>query len=75
MTRTHHHGDKAKQRAYGGGWRWLQATPGYWVRLMMTRPQRRAAATWQRNAEKSAVHDLGELGDPPHGRKPHHYFW
>ena len=63
MTRTHHHGDKAKQRAYGGGWRWLQATPGYWVRLMMTRPQRRSAAVWQRNAEKDSGH--GALARQP----------
>jgi superoxide dismutase len=73
MSRTRHHGNKAKQRAFGDGWLWLQATPGWWVRVMMTRPQRRLASVWQRKAETST--DLELVGDPPSGRKPHHYFW
>jgi len=73
MSRTKHHGDKAKQRTFGDRWRWLSQTPGYWVRLMMMRPQRRAAAVWQRKAETST--DLEQAGEPPHGKKPHWYFW
>ena len=73
MTRTHHHGHKAKRRTFGAGWRWLSQTPGWWVKLMMTKPQRRAGAVWQRNIEKSR--DISDADKPPHGRKPHWYYW
>jgi len=56
-------------------WQWLQTTPGWWVRLTMTRPQRRQAAVWQRNAEKTPPNNLDQVNKPPQGRKPHHYFW
>lgn len=75
MSRTKHHGRKAKQRAYGDDWRWLHGSPGWWVHLMMTRPQRRAAAVWQRNAEKCPVQALEAMDGPPHGRRPQRYFW
>jgi hypothetical protein len=39
MARTFHHGNKAKERHFGANWRW-QATPSWWIRVMMTRPQR-----------------------------------
>ena len=32
MARTHHHGIKAKERKFGDNWRWLGATPSWWVR-------------------------------------------
>jgi hypothetical protein len=73
MARTKHHGNKAKKRAFGDGWLWLQSTPSWWTRLMMNRPQRRAAAVWERNATRSA--DLEAEDDPPHGNKPHRYYW
>ena len=41
MARTFHHGNKAKERRFGADWRWLQTTPSWWIRTMMTRPQRR----------------------------------
>jgi len=76
MSRTKHHGDKAKKRAYGINWLWLQATPGWWVRLFMTRPQRRAAAVWQRKVETCVdIEWVERLDKPPHGKKPHLYFW
>lgn len=73
MSRTRHHGKKAKSLTFGDSERWLSQTPGWWIRLMMTRPQRRLAAVWQRKAETSR--DLSALDDPPHGRKPHKYYW
>jgi hypothetical protein len=74
MSRTNHHGDKKKARLLRP-WFWFQQTPSWWTRMMMTKPQRRSASTWQRNTERTALHDLYEVDDPPHGRKPHWYFW
>ena len=42
----------------------------------MTRPQRRLARMWERKAVTLRFRDdLDDLDDPPHGRKPHQYFW
>jgi len=43
--------------------------------MMMQKPQRRKASMWQRDAEKSSKADLDNLDKPPHGKKPHWYFW
>jgi hypothetical protein len=72
MSKTNHHGDKAKQRKFGANWRWMN-TPSWWVNLMMTRPQRKAGKTWERQAATSR--DVEELDTPSVSRKPHHYFW
>lgn len=75
MSRTRHHGDRQKQRRFGEDWRWLLATPGYWTREMMTVPQRRAVRDWERNTTKTPQSELDTLDLPPHGKKPHLYFW
>lgn len=50
---------------------WM-TTPGWWIRLAMTKPQRRRASMWER---KVLFEDL-ELCDPPGvSRKPHQYYW
>ena len=73
MSRTTHHGDKAKRRACGRNWRQMRQTPGWWVRIMMTRPQRRQVKLWERDAAKHLT--WCDIDDPPHGCKPHRYFW
>lgn len=73
MSRTRHHGRKAKQRAFGRAWRWLSQTPGWWIKMMMTRPQRRKVKLWERDVQKRT--DFENVPRPPHGRKPHHYYW
>lgn len=51
---------------------WM-TTPGWWVSLTMTRPERRYA--------NAATHKLLRLADiedadiPDLGRKPHNYYW
>ena len=75
MSRTKHHGNKAKERTFKDGWRWLSQTPGWWNRMFHTHPQRRAAKLWERNVAKTATNDLDTLNTPPHGNKPHKYFW
>jgi len=79
MSRTRHHGDKAKQRKFEGrkgeklkrsapGWKWLN-TPGWWTRLMMTAPQRRET----RDMLKKAGPDTDVMLSHP--KRPHNYFW
>lgn len=72
MSRTKHHGDKAKAKLLGGAWRWTSANPGWWSRMMHTKPQRRAGAVWEASL---GLDGLEGVDDPPHGRKPHVYFW
>ena len=52
-------------------WHWL-TTPSWWIRLMMTRPQRRASRVWER---KALLADLDSLDTPSCSKKPHIYFW
>ena len=73
MSRTRHHGDKAKERAFGAGWRWLSQTPGWWVRLFMTKPKRQ---TERQLVQK--LHKLPDVEDAPEfpvAKKPHKYFY
>lgn len=72
MSRTKHHGDKAKKKTFGLDWHWM-STPAWWIRLVMNRPQRRAVHLWEREAVTST--DIEEVDTPPHGRKPHVYYW
>ena len=73
MSRTKHHGDKAKKRLFGKYWQWVKETPSWWISMHMTKPQRKAVKTWERNAGKTD--DIEELDTPPHGNKPHKYYW
>lgn len=81
MSRTHHHGLKklcaVLSGVYGVGAGPVRAgiTPSWWVREFMTAPQRRAVRDWERNAARTPTADLDTLDLPPHGKKPHLYFW
>jgi hypothetical protein len=75
MSRTKHHGNKAKQRQFGDMWHWLQSAPSWWTNLMMNRPIRRKWQLWERSAAKTKPDGLGDLDTPPYGKKPHVYFW
>jgi hypothetical protein len=73
MARTFHHGNKAKRRNFGEDWRWLEATPSWWIRDMMTRPQRQEV----RRLIKRTM-ELVDYGDAPLfplAKKPHIYYW
>lgn len=75
MSRTRHHGKQAKQRQFGDNWRWMQSTPRWWTNMCMTVPQRAATTLWQKTAVRMAVEELDTLDPPPHGKKPHIYYW
>jgi hypothetical protein len=73
MARTFHHGNKAKERKHGDGWRWLQATPSWWIRTMMTRPQRQEVRRLVKRTMDLAEYDDAPLFPLP--KKPHRYYW
>ncbi|MBU2249140.1 MAG: hypothetical protein KKD77_20505 [Gammaproteobacteria bacterium] len=73
MSRTKHHGDKAKERVFGKGWRWLDYTPGWWVRLFMTKPQRQRVRKLSEELKRLA--DLEDAPEFPVAKKPHNYYF
>jgi len=65
MARTFHHGNKAKERHFGADWRW-QATPSWWIRAMMTRPQRQEVRRLvKRTMELADYEDAPTAGGTP----------
>lgn len=57
-------------------WHWLEATPSWWTRMMMNRPQRREAHLWEREVSKAQnIEDLEDLDTPNCSHKPHQYYW
>jgi hypothetical protein len=73
MARTKHHGDRKKRELFGDNWGWLSATPGWWTRAIMTRPQR--AKTRQLLGKVKHLDDLEEAPLFPLAKKPHIYYW
>ena len=73
MSRTKHHGKKAKEKSFGDNWYWMRNYPKVWDYFMHTRPRRAA--------EKKAIGlskvdpDLGENVLFPLDHKPHQYYW
>jgi hypothetical protein len=79
MSHTHHH-DRKRHRIHGRAWPYdYCATPGWWVRMMMTKPARRAAHLLEATLRNRVVpQSLDYYTDRvlwPHGRKPHVYYW
>lgn len=80
MSRTKHH-DQKRHTVHGRHWPYdYCATPGVWVRTMMTKPARRAAHLLEsllRNRPVEVVTDCPEVDRVhwPHARKPHVYYW
>ena len=94
MSRTWHHGRKARERKfyiehYRGGnppkcptprkrrrteqpYYWMN-TPGWWNRVMNTRPWR--ARTRELLHRVMTMRDLEEWPPFPKGKRPHVYFW
>lgn len=55
-------------------WFWYKAAPGWWVRLMMTRPQRRRCRMWEQQTKTRL--DFEDADCPViHARRPHVYFY
>lgn len=60
---AHYHSDAA----------WMMNTPSWWIRLMMTRPQR--AETRQLLHKVKLLIDLEDAPIFPHPKKPHIWYW
>ena len=51
---------------------WM-STPGWWVKMTMTKPQRRSQHLLEKQALKAV--DIEDVDFPELGRKPHIYYW
>ena len=58
-----------KKRKLDIEWHWM-TTPGWWIRLMMGRPERARNRAW----EQKVLYDI-DLDYIDTGRKPHIYYW
>jgi len=56
-------------------WHWIGSTPSWWTRMMMNRPQRRAAHLWEQEASHTLPEQLDELDTPNVSHKPHIYYY
>lgn len=65
MSRTTHHRNQ----------RYSDSTPSKHTHMYMTVPQRAAVRNWESETKKTSLEDLDRLENPPHGRKPHVYYW
>lgn len=66
-------GTKPKlKRQVNNHYAWYSATPSWWTRLHMNRPQRRKGHLWER---KALFEDIEDSDPPGVGRKPHKYYW
>jgi hypothetical protein len=79
MSHTQHH-DRKRHTIHGRHWPYdYCATPGWWVRLWMTKPARRAAHLLEANLRNRSAHAALDCEADrvlwPQGRKPHIYYW
>lgn len=51
------------------------AAPSWWVRMCMTKPQRRETSKLEQDIVKCDVNDLEDIDIPDTKRKPFCYFW
>lgn len=63
-----------KRREVDTEWHWM-STPGWWTRLTMNRPQRRAGKLWEQVAKLTQQQELETLDYPGVSHKPHIYYW
>lgn len=68
------HGAPKKPRELDTEHHWM-TTPGWWVRLWMTRPERVRVHQLEHLASTMSVTELEDLDIPDLGKKPHKYFW
>ena len=66
MSRTKHHGNKAKERLFGANWRWMEKEPKWWRQEFNHTPCRAR--------ERNKLSKL-EFEDYPDWKKPHVYYW
>ena len=70
MSRTTHHGNKAKQRKFGDFWWAYGTTPSWWNRMMHNRPKRVEHRRMEQRVLRGEYEQVWPLD-----RKPHDYYW
>ena len=60
-----------KRKSFDNKWHWTGATPSWWARITMNRPQRRKGRVWERTV---LFQDVDEADPPGVSRKPHVYY-
>lgn len=64
-----------KRKEVDTEWHWM-GTPGWWIRCMMNRPQRRAGSIWEREVITTKnILDIDLLDTPSISHRPHIYYW
>jgi len=71
VSRTWHHGDKAKQRLFGNEWAWLSLCPAEWNRIFHTKPKRAMERKLLHKVREGHEDQVWPLGS----RKPHEYYY
>lgn len=71
MSRTYHHGDRAKQRKFGEHWWWYRATPSAWNHCFHTKPRRAQHRQLLHRVLRGEYEQVWPLGS----RKPHNYYY
>lgn len=82
MSRTYHHGHKAKRKLFESTgkklprnhqrWHWM-STPSWWINEFMTRPQRQKVR--QLVSKTFRLSDIEDAPEFPLAKKPHIYYW
>jgi hypothetical protein len=62
-----------KRKEVDSDWHWLRGSPGWWTRLTMNRPQRRAGHVWEQKVLLET--DLEDTDPPSVSYKPHVYYY
>ena len=71
MSRTRHHGSKAKHKLFGRDWNWWKATPKAWNKTHHIRPRRAQERQQLDRALRGEHEQVWPLGN----HKPHEYYW
>lgn len=64
-----------KRREVDCDWHWMGATPSWWTRMTMNRPQRREAHLWEHDVARTSLEELEEVDKPNASHKPHIYYY
>lgn len=72
--RDHNGRIRRKYTSHHKSWIHYGSTPGWWVKLFMTRPRRREEALLCRLLEKGSI-DADEAVFPLGNHKPHKDYW
>ena len=80
MSRTHHHGDKKKEKLFGSFdrefsyWHWMRSAPKWFSKMTRHCPQRAIRTRLEKRVVLLALEDMEGL-EWPQDKKPIEYYW